>query len=370
MGGIQTHTWKLSLWLHKLGHEVHILTSGKFLGRVQVETREDIQLIRIPYFPGRKLPVLKKYAEEFFFNLSAQRWLRQNAPTYDVVHIQGRSGISYAGKRQNIGVICTFHGLIYWENKMSLGEKRGIWSDRVHARWASRLERRALQHADAVIVVSNQMRNQLDYLDVKHGSPIYRISNGVDIPVSEIAASQEPAAILLFVGRLDPLKGVFSLLEAMKQVKPPVELVIIGDGGCRSELEKQVAAYQLGGRVRFLGSQDQESVFSWIRRSFALVLPSRHESQGIVLLEANACGKPVIASRIPGIDEVLEHELNGLMTPVDQPAELAEAINWMYAHPEEARSMGARGLQLVRDRFTWERIAQQTLEIYQQVSKK
>lgn len=363
-GGIQTHTWKLSEWLQKLGNEVHILTSGRFLGSEQREMREGIQLIRIPYFPGRKLPFLSKWAEEWAFSVATQAWLKRNAAGYDIVHVQGRSGFAFPGCQAQVPVVTTFHGLIGVENYRATQGVKGSWSDRYHERWATKLEHRALHHSDANIVVSQEMRDELDRIHPTDATPIYIIPNGVDVPKLPATAPDVRFNTLLFIGRIVPIKGVFALIEAMQQVHSAIRLVMIGAGASRPELEKIIAATGLQDRVHFTGVLDQAGVFGWIQQSFALVLPSRHESQGIVLLEANACKKPVIASRIDGITEVVTHGENGLLTTMDVPSELAGHINWMYDHPAEAAQMGQRGQEIVKAKFSWEKIALETIALY------
>jgi glycosyltransferase involved in cell wall biosynthesis len=363
-GGIQTHTWKLSEWLLRLGNEVHILTSGKFLGTEVRENRDGIELIRIPYFPGRKLPFLSKWAEEWAFSVATQAWLKRHATEYDLVHVQGRSGFAFPGSQQQVPVVTTFHGLIGVENYRATQGKKGSWSDRFHESWATRLEYRSLHQSDASIVVSQEMRDELDRLHPTEITPIYIIPNGVDVPKLPEPKPDERFDTLLFIGRIVPIKGVYALMEAMQKVHTPIQLVMIGAGASRPELEKIIAQTGLEGRVHFTGVLDQKAVFAWIQKSFALVLPSRHESQGIVLLEANACNKPVIASRIDGITEVVEHGVNGLLTTMDVPDELAKNINWMYDHPEEALEMGKRGQKIVQDKFSWEKIALETNALY------
>ena len=153
----------------------------------------------------------------------------------------------------------------------------------------------------------------------------------------------------------------------MKATHPDVHLVLIGSGPDRAELERHSAAAGLRDRIPLTGPLPQEQVFEKIQASFALVLPSFHETQGIVLLEANACGKPVIASDIPGICEVVRHGETGWMTPAGDAAQLAASINRLFEDPSASVRMGEAGRRHVEENFAWEQIALETERLYGQI---
>ena len=106
---------------------------------------------------------------------------------------------------------------------------------------------------------------------------------------------------------------------------------------------------------------------AWIAQCDALILPSFHETQGIVLLEANTCGKPVIASNINGIKEVVTHGYNGFLCNPYNPEHIAESINRLFSDPDLMKKVGENGRQRVIEKYDWAIIAQQTETLYQQV---
>jgi glycosyltransferase involved in cell wall biosynthesis len=191
------------------------------------------------------------------------------------------------------------------------------------------------------------------------------VPNGIDVPPMNHAIESNNKR-LVFVGRLDKIKGIFPLVEAMKKVNKQIELVMIGDGETRPALEKAIQTAGLKNRIRLTGSLESPAVFDWIRKSYALILPSFHETQGIVLMEANSCGKPVLASDINGINEVVQQGKNGLLFEKNNPTKMAEAINYLFANPEEAKQMGTWGKAFVNKQFSWKSIANKTEEIYQE----
>lgn len=366
IGGIQTHTWKLSGWLSKMGHEVHILTAGNWRKPAHEELRKSRHIVRIPYFPGRKLPFFSLFAEEWAFNRAASGWLAENSARFDIVHVQGRSGFTFSGKQQKTPLVATFHGLVSVENARAGRTKNVSLDVRLHEAWASFFEKKTMRCADACIAVSREMEAEMQLILPKNSSKTVILPNGVDVPetLSPVAPN---AGQFVFVGRLDAIKGIFPLLEAMKLAAPGTHLTVIGDGPERPEFEKKIAENGLSGRVKLLGAQPEKVVFAEIERAQALILPSFHETQGIVLLEANACARPVIATDIAGIREVVRQGETGWMVEPNNPKALAEAMNWLVENPAEAAKMGENGRAHVSEKFGWEKIALETERFYGRV---
>lgn len=324
-------------------------------------------LLQIPFFPGRKLPFLKDLAEELAFNHAASRWVKKHAAQFDIVHVQGRSGFTLPGRIGDTPVISTFHGLVSVENKMSGPAARKSLSTRLHETWATWYERKALNRSDAVIAVSQEMLDELHQLAPGIDFPAKIISNGVDlIPDAETMVQPDPK-LLLFVGRLHLIKGVYTLIESMKQADPDLKLVMVGDGPERTNLEHEIRKAGLSDRIQLTGALNQTQVFQWLQRAAALVVPSFHETQGIVLLEAFTSKKTVIASNIPAIRDIVQPGVNGLLFTPGQSDELTRCMAWIGHNPVQAAIMGRNGQALVAERFDWEQIALETERLYGQV---
>ncbi len=367
-GGIQTHTSELATHLAQRGQDIYILTAGSIRNG---ETRYQLNgftVIELPYLPMRRLPFLPFFFEEVSFNLSAWLWLKLNQSEFDVVHLQGRSGFLFPSRHNKTTLITTFHGLVTLENQFS---QQILNLDRkIHQRFASYFEKNALKNSDAIIAVSREMQRELDELDIKAEKPHFILYNGVAINKPQNGTDVKVMSdenTIIFVGRLDRIKGIFNLVEAMKQVDKNVKLVMIGDGVDRVELENLILTEGVADRIQLLGSQTNENVLAWIKGGFALVLPSFHETQGIVLLEANVCGKAVAASNVAGIPEVVSHGVNGLLFNPHDIDDIAQSINQLYQNPESTKKMGENGRQLIAEKFDWSKIAADTEEVYQQV---
>lgn len=360
-GGIQTHTWKLSEWLMHLGHSVTLLTAGSMRKGLVVSEKEGRMVIELPYLPGRRMPIAGKWAEEWAFNHAARQWLRRNAQQYDIVHLQGRSGFMAAGRIRNVPVVQTIHGLIGVENRHG---KVSRLSDRLHQRWATYWERRALEHVHALIAVSQETLHNIRALSVHSVHKTRIISNGVELPRQSF---RPEGYYFLFIGRLCRIKGIYPLVEAMKRLPEHIRLVMIGDGPERAGLEQAIESAGLQARIQLTGALPQDAVFAYLKHAKALVLPSFFETQGIVLLEAAAFGKPVVATAVGGIPEVVDSLETGLLVPPDNPGALAAAISYLETQPEEAARMGENGRRRVQSHFTWEKIARQTEALYSEV---
>ena len=159
---------------------------------------------------------------------------------------------------------------------------------------------------------------------------------------------------LLFVGRLTAAKGVPVLIGAMPrilQAHPDAHLTLIGDGPDRAGLEDQIRRLGLSGAVRFAGYRNQDEVAEALARAAVFVLPSFAEGVPVVLMEAMAARRPVIATRIAGIPELVEDGVSGrIVSPGDGQA-LAEAVYDILADPGLAARMGEAGRQRVEAGF-------------------
>jgi D-inositol-3-phosphate glycosyltransferase len=182
--------------------------------------------------------------------------------------------------------------------------------------------------------------------------------------------------VILFVGRIEPLKGLDTLLGALAlmresgvQCRAPHYLIVVGGDPAASgeNLTAEMARLQLMCRdmglndlVLFLGKRAQDTLPYYYSSADILVMPSHYESFGMVALEAMACGTPVVASNVSSLPEIAG--VAGLLANPTDPADLARAMIRVLMDPARAADMRARGLLHVKQ-FTWERCARETLEV-------
>jgi len=159
---------------------------------------------------------------------------------------------------------------------------------------------------------------------------------------------------LLYVGRLAPIKGLETLLDGMARLHAagsPAHLTIVGGDadepldGHEAELRSRLARLALGDAVTFVGAQPQERLRTWYVAADATVLPSYYESFGMVALEAMACGSPVVASRVGGLQTTVRHGVTGLLVPDHDPVSLAEALTRLLGDADLRWRLGREGVR-------------------------
>jgi glycosyltransferase involved in cell wall biosynthesis len=178
---------------------------------------------------------------------------------------------------------------------------------------------------------------------------------------------------VLFVGRLDLVKGVDLLLLAWKQVShrfPAVQLWLAGDGLELENLHALATELGIHSRVRFMGRKQQEELPALYQNAEAVVLPSRREGLPFTLLEAGAGGGICIGTRIPGIPEIIQDGITGLLVDPESPDAIASAISRILdLQPEERQRMRDAAYRTVRAQFSEEKMISSYLELFDSVSK-
>ncbi len=170
----------------------------------------------------------------------------------------------------------------------------------------------------------------------------------------------------LYVGRLSQEKSVGTLIEAYRQNGLRIPLKIVGDGPLRKLLQADVQAAGLEDVIKFMGQQDKLTVLTLMYDAQLLVFPSIwYETFGLTMVEAFACGLPVIASRLGSMAEIVEDGVTGLHFEAGNSAELADKMQWANEHPEAMICMGKNARRAYEAHYTPEINYQQLMTIYQ-----
>ncbi len=237
--------------------------------------------------------------------------------------------------------------------------------------FARRGVKEALRGASYVLTVSHELRDQA----VALGAPAERVRailNGCDAtvfhPASRSAAREElgvapDARLILFVGRLAAVKGLGELLDAIARLRanePRLELVLVGQGELENQVRARAAAGDLAGCVRFQGSQEPARVARWMAAADLLCLPSLSEGCPNVVLEALLCGRPVVASNVGGLPEMVDESCAVLVPPGDRDA-LARGLGEALTRKWDEAAIASRRIR------TWEDVGRETFEICQDV---
>src|SRR5262249_20865032 len=172
-------------------------------------------------------------------------------------------------------------------------------------------------------------------------------------PLPEGGKSEQ---FILCVANHNVKKALDVLLHAFAQLLrsgQSIKLLLVGEGPLTKDLQRLAQDLCLRDSVQFLGSKNLEEVAELMRRCTLFVLPSRAEPFGIVLLEALASRKPIVATRVGGIPEFVEHGVTGLLVEPDNPCVLSEAIGTILQNPILADTLGTNGYELVKAHFNW-----------------
>jgi glycosyltransferase involved in cell wall biosynthesis len=234
-------------------------------------------------------------------------------------------------------------------------------------RWTART-------ADAVTAISNSTGAAVRRLTEQPVSivPYGAALDDDGLPSVRPALSGDGPLRVLFVGRLVERKGVEVLVRALAGLAslPDAELTVIGAGERADVIERTARLHGVADRVHLRGTVTREELVRSYSNHDVFVLPAvvdakgDTEGLGVVLLEALRFERPVIASDLGGIPDIVEHERTGLLVPPGDPAILGSAIESLARNPDRARQMALRGRQVARDRFGWDRVLESTSRVY------
>jgi len=372
VGGIARHVAELYPEIVKLGHEVHLLTV-EFENAPRYELVEGIHIYRVVVPSGN----------DFFhwvanMNLSmdqqSQSLIAQKGK-FDLIHahdwLVGDAGISLK-HHFKIPLIVTIHATEH-------GRYNGLYNDT--QRYIASKEGILIYNAWRIIVCSNYMRHELQRVFGTPWDKMSMIYNGIrpdkkkrdpNIDYQEFRRrfAHDYEKIVYYVGRMTYEKGVSVLLTAAPQVlqhlNNHVKFIIIGGGD--TDLLKQLA-WNLGiwEQCYFTGFMSDEDLDKFQTVADCAVFPSLYEPFGIVALESFAAKVPVVVSNTGGLAEVVQHGQTGIVTQTNNPDSLAWGIVEVLKNPDASKIFVENAYQDLDLRFSWEKLAKQTIAVYQQV---
>lgn len=370
VGGVAAHVTELSAALNRRGHEVHIfcrigngqsgydLIDGVHYHRCTVNLHSDF------------VSEMHNMCDSFMWRIGETE--SAIGASFDLFHGHDwmcTKAIAQAKNNWGRRTVFTLHSTEWGRcgNKFHKGTPERV----------SWLEAEGAYIADRVITVSSAMADEIkwqykvpDYKlrKVFNGVNVHRFDGFIDPAVCRGTYGIAPMdPMVLFVGRLSTQKGPDLLLESIPHVLRHyhnAKFVFVGDGDMRRTLDQRSWELGINYACRFLGSMGGNSDLVNIFKSTDLVcVPSRNEPFGIVVLEAWAAGKPVVATHCSGPREFVNHGQNGLLV-YDNPGSIAWGIMEIFRNFEHARWMGEQGRVTAAYGFSWDEIASQTEGIY------
>jgi D-inositol-3-phosphate glycosyltransferase len=359
-------------------HVPHVLHDLGFGNRV-------VHIPAGPEEPKSKSDIAK-YIPEFAQGII--QFAEEKGLKYDVIHshywMSGLAAELLSKAWGGTPVVNMFHTLGEMKNRVARSESEKAGEDRLKG------ERQVLRRADRIIVATLAEMTQLRFLYRADSRKMTVIPPGVDtshfypIPADEAKqyiGLKPENRMVLFVGRIEPLKGIDTLIQAMscldlQGMHRPVHLAIIGGDVDVSpeEMSEEMTRLQkmcddlcMGGMVLFLGKRGQDTLPYYYSAAEVVVMPSLYESFGMVALEAMACGTPVIASEVGGLGYLVQNGITGYTIPDSDPAELCDKLSHLLGNADLRNQMGNAAAEYAAD-YAWNKVASQIIDVYKDVA--
>lgn len=356
-GGLQTVTRQLAKELHARGHEVAVIANRYPRTLATHEVLDDVPVIRWHFLTPRWQQLLNLRLDLFlagllYLPLTLARLvflLRRERPDVVNLHFVGAPGLFVLLARwfRSFRLVVSVHG-----NDVEGLPGRGRFDHWVF--------RSLLRRADAVTACSRYLLGRAIAFEPLMAPKGRAIHNGIE-PIKGIAGSGKRTTIFA-AGRMIPNKGFDVLLMAYAKCKKRSSLTLIGDGPERQKLERLARSLGLNGEIRISDAPNRAAMLEEMAAAQLVVIPSRQETFGLVAVEAMALGKPVVATRIGGLPEVLAGA-DALLVEPESPAELSAAIEAVLARLQKDPQFGKRNGDCAAQ-FSTERMTDGYLEAY------
>ena len=388
-GGMNVYVRELSRELGAQGLSVDIYTRSQDATRERVrELWPNVRVIHVPAGPERPYSknIVYEHLPEFLSGL--RHFAGTERISYDLVHshywLSGWVGRELA-REEGMPSVHMFHTLGRMKDAVARTRAEKETNRRIE------VEQELMLDMDRLVAATALDKAQMVELYGADPDKIEVIPLGVDLemfrPISRAEAKAaiglelpEQQRILLFVGRMDPLKGLDTLLRAickLSDLAPELArslcLAVIGgdidengsgvdtDLECLDKLKREVGVDNL---VAFLGSRAQDTLPYYYSAAEVCIVPSHYESFGLVALEAMACGTPVIASRVGGLQSTVEDGVTGLLVPAGDPDALAEKLKLVLSDDDLRMRLGSNARSRAQT-YTWRSMADRIIHLYE-----
>jgi D-inositol-3-phosphate glycosyltransferase len=390
-GGMNVYVRDLTRHLGQMGVHVDVFTRSQdeHVPHVLHDLGYGNRVVHIPAGPEVPLPKRDLAAHIPVFAERILDFARNKGIEYHLIHSHyWMSGIAAKHLKEtwDVPVMHMFHTLGHMKNRVAgFGEAEGEY--RIQG------EQEVLEMADRIVAATPAELAQLQWLYKANTNKIVVVPPGVDvshfytIPKDE---AREFANIpidhknILFVGRIEPLKGIDVLIQAIGMMtrqglvdRKKLSVTIIGGDPAvsREEMTHEMARlqdlrndYGIGDIVTFLGKRSQDTLGYFYSAADVLVMPSHYESFGMVALEAMACGTPVVASEVGGLAFLVKNGETGFLFPGEDPNALCERLTALITNPMARKLMAQRAIAHAQH-YSWSKVAQQLRGVYQSLTE-
>jgi len=389
-GGMNVYVRDLTRHLGVKGVKVDVFTRSQdeHVPHVLHDLGYGNRVVHVP--AGPEIPLLKQELASFVpqFVEGILDFAEIKNLSYDIIHSHyWMSGVAANDLKEawNVPVVHMFHTLGAMKQRVARTSEEAEGEYRLIG------ERQVLEVADRIIASTQAEVAQLQWLYQAHDVPAVIIPPGVDLskfyPIPPDEAKEFIGVppcdrMVLYVGRVEPLKGIDTLIESITLIQEQdlfqegcMCLAIIGGDPDVSEkkmtvemvrLKELCDRYGLGEMVTFLGKRDQDTLPYYYSAAEAVIMPSHYESFGMVALEAMACGTPVVASEVGGLAFLVRDGVTGYTVPASDPEALAVKLKAIISDRDLHQRMGEQAAEFARE-YDWHLIADQIVDLYQDV---
>ena len=388
-GGMNVYVRELTRQLGRIGVHVDVFTRSQdeHVPHVLHDLGYGNRVVHVP--AGPEIPIGKRELADYIpqFVEGIKQFAAEKDIQYDLIHSHyWMSGLAADSLKAswNVPVVHMFHTLGEMKNRVAQSDEEREGAYRTDG------EKQVLLRSDRIIAATVAELTQLQFLYKADKRKITVIPPGVDTshfyPIPKDEARQYfgvgmDKKLVLFVGRIEPLKGLETLIKAMAchRSKPigQVTLAVIGGDPIASprEMTFEMVRIQklcddlcMGRMVVFLGKRAQETLPYYYSAADVLVMPSHYESFGMVALEAMACGTPVIASQVGGLAYLIKDGETGFHVPDQDPEALCEKLSQTLGDPLQSQAMGERAAHYAKN-YAWANIAAQIVDVYKELTR-
>ena len=373
--GSGIHAFELVKELAELGHEIHVITKGEpsqkrdevFKG---IHVHRVLNFLQTPYYFPFNSGLLWRYGKKIIRKLNL-----------DILLGHGFESSLFFKMNKKLPFIYKAAGTIELQKARKFVTWRDIFG-KIYFPLLGRLEKTALTHADRVIAISNTIKHELISIYNVPKEKIFKIYNGVDAnrfhPSLNYEALQSKLGvnsnrIILFVGRMSPIKGPHILLQAIPSIVehfPECIFLFLGDGPLLPYLRYMARKLRVMPHVKFLGFTSNAEIPKYFTMANLCVIPSLYEPFGLVALESLASGTPILSSVQGGLAEIHDNLKDFPKISPLTPKFLAKQLNSLLSQPNKLKTLARMGREIVSQKFTWIQSASQTDSLLQLAMKK
>jgi glycosyltransferase involved in cell wall biosynthesis len=349
--------------LARRGHDVVVMTYAREEGKTNLFSLEEEVHLEVVDALSISIPGL---VTEFPYFLYLENRIKQIQPEF--VHI---NNIAFLTTLQSVKIATKLH-------MKSIVHIHGVMGDRGRL---SNLFQRLYIGAFGPYIFNKA--NELICLTIHDAETIERwgcppekihvIPNGVDVDKFRPSGEEQPN-LLLWCGRFIEQKGLKYLMEAFEIIvrekqHSQAKLALIGDGPLFPKIYELARKYRITDNIFFKGRLPRRRIPAIMNKASVYVLPSLREGMPYVLLEAMACGKAVVGSDIPGINDVITHMKNGILVPPRDSQSLAQAVLTLLDDEKLRRKIGQKARELMVEKYSWDKITSRIEKVYHETMK-